>query len=402
MEDKKLVPKRRFIGFDGEWKGRILDTGVKKIGDGIHGTPKYTLDGEIYFINGNNLLNGSIIFNKDNKKVDKDTQTSNDKLLDKNTILMSINGTIGLLARYQGEDIMLGKSVAYIILNDFKRDYVYYYLKRNQVQKYFTNTLTGSTIKNLSLGAIRMTKIWVPNILEQQKIGKFFKVLDERIANQERKIAKVKALKEAYLTEMFPQEGETAPKRRFAGFDGEWTKKLLGDFGTVEMNKRIFKWQTSDTGDVPFYKIGTFGKKPDAYISYETFKEYKSKYPYPNKGDLLISASGSIGRVVEYMGEDEYFQDSNIVWLKHDGKLNNLFLKQFYKIVKWLGLEGSTIQRLYNKDILETKIAVPPCLEEQQKIGKFFKSLDNQIATEEAKLEKLKKMKEAYLEEMFV
>ena len=80
----------------------------------------------------------------------------------------------------------------------------------------------------------------------------------------------------------------------------------------------------------------------------------------------MISASGSIGRVVEYKGNDEYFQDSNIVWLKHDDRINNLFLKQFYSIVKWHGLEGSTIKRLYNKNILETTIHLP-VFDEQEK-----------------------------------
>ena len=96
------------------------------------------------------------------------------------------------------------------------------------------------------------------------------------------------------------------------------------------MCKRIFKGQTSDNGEVPFYKIGTFGGKPDAFISRELFNEYKTKYSYPNKGDILISASGSIGRTIEFTGKDEYFQDSNIVWLKHKSEIDNNFLKVLY------------------------------------------------------------------------
>ncbi|MFV0379635.1 MAG: restriction endonuclease subunit S, partial [Anaerorhabdus sp.] len=105
------------------------------------------------------------------------------------------------------------------------------------------------------------------------------------------------------------------------------------------MNRRIFKEETSEVGDIPFFKIGTFGSVPDSYISREKFEEYKSKYSYPEIGDLLLSASGSIGRIVEYKGEEAYYQDSNIVWLKHDSRLINSFLKQFYSVVKWSGLE---------------------------------------------------------------
>ena len=199
-----------------------------------------------------------------------------------------------------------------------------------------------------------------------------------------------------------PNKDKNIPKRRFKEFENAdaWEERKLGDLGSVAMNKRIFKEQTSDVGDIPFYKIGTFGGTPDAFISRDIFEEYKSKYQYPEVGDILISASGSIGRTVVYQGYDEYFQDSNIVWLKHDQQLDNSFLKQFYSIVKWQGLEGSTIKRLYNKNILETKITLPSP-EEQQKIGTFFKQLDCAIALHQRKLDKLKSLKQAYLSEMF-
>nr|WP_223286732.1 restriction endonuclease subunit S [Enterococcus italicus]QZN14049.1 restriction endonuclease subunit S [Enterococcus italicus] len=190
------------------------------------------------------------------------------------------------------------------------------------------------------------------------------------------------------------------PDLRFKGFTDDWEERKLGDLGSVAMNKRIFKEQTSDVGDIPFYKIGTFGGTPDAFISRDIFEEYKSKYQYPEVGDILISASGSIGRTVVYQGYDEYFQDSNIVWLKHDQQLDNSFLKQFYSIVKWQGLEGSTIKRLYNKNILETKITLPSP-EEQQKIGSFFKQLDNTITLHQRKLDLLKEQKKGYLQKMF-
>ena len=190
------------------------------------------------------------------------------------------------------------------------------------------------------------------------------------------------------------------PELRFPGFTDDWEERKLGDLGSVAMNKRIFKEQTSDVGDIPFYKIGTFGGTPDAFISRDIFEEYKSKYQYPEVGDILISASGSIGRTVVYQGYDEYFQDSNIVWLKHDQQLDNSFLKQFYSIVKWQGLEGSTIKRLYNKNILETKITLPSPAEQAQ-LGTFFKQLDDTIALHQRKLDLLKEQKKGYLQKMF-
>ena len=150
------------------------------------------------------------------------------------------------------------------------------------------------------------------------------------------------------------------------------------------MCRRIFKEQTSENGEIPFYKIGTFGGEADAFISRELFEEYKAKYQYPKKGDILISASGSIGRTVVFTGKNEYFQDSNIVWLNHDKHLDNSFLKCFYSIVKWAGIEGSTIKRLYNDNILNTAITLPS-VEEQQKIGAYFENLDNLITLHQRK-----------------
>lgn len=240
-----------------------------------------------------------------------------------------------------------------------------------------------------------------PKPTEQIKIGNFFKKLDNTIELQQQEIELLKKQKSGLLQKMFPKNGEDKPELRFEGFTDTWEQRKLGELGSVAMNKRIFKDETTDNGEIPFYKIGTFGSIPDSFISRELFDLYKSKYPYPEKGDLLISASGSIGRIVEYQGKEEYFQDSNIVWLKHDERLINSFLKQFYSIVKWNGLEGSTIKRLYNKNILETEIRLPS-VEEQTKVGNFFKQLDETITLQEQQLEKLKEMKKGYLQQMFI
>lgn len=196
--------------------------------------------------------------------------------------------------------------------------------------------------------------------------------------------------------------GKLVPKRRFKEFaNGDnWECHKLGDLGSVAMNRRVFKEQTYDRGEIPFYKIGTFGGNPDAFISRELFEYYRANYPYPQIGDVLISASGSIGRIVEYTGKDEYFQDSNIVWLKHDDRLDNGFLKYFYSVVKWDVLEGSTIKRLYNKNILETAIKLPS-VPEQRKLAEHFDALSHQIGLLQSKVEKIKALKSAYLSEMF-
>ncbi len=179
-----------------------------------------------------------------------------------------------------------------------------------------------------------------------------------------------------------------------------WEQRKLGDYGSVKMNKRIFKNQTSPNGDIPFYKIGTFGKKADSFISKKLYEKYKVKYPYPKIGDLLISASGSIGRIIEYKGKKAYFQDSNIVWLSHNSKLLNIYLKQYYQRINWNNIEGTTIKRLYNKDILTTHISVPN-IKEQKRIGNLLNLVDNLLVLQKRKYKELKLLKKALLQNMF-
>ena len=189
------------------------------------------------------------------------------------------------------------------------------------------------------------------------------------------------------------------PKIRFKGFKDDWEQRKFEDVGTVAMCKRIFKEQTSEEGEVPFYKIGTFGGMPDAYITRELFEEYKKNYQYPNKGDILISASGSIGRTVEYTGKDEYYQDSNIVWLKHENDLDNSFLKVLYGVIEW-SCEGSTIKRLYNDNFLKTEFMLPK-IEEQIKIGEYFSKLDHLITLHQRKCDETKELKKFMLQKLF-
>ena len=235
-----------------------------------------------------------------------------------------------------------------------------------------TSLVQVGALPSYNAGDVESMGIYLPSLFEQEQIGAFFKLLDNLITLHQRKCALLFSPFQALISMMFTTSTFS------------WEQRKLGEIGSVSMCRRIFKEQTSETGDIPFYKIGTFGAEPDAFISRELFEEYKSKYPYPKKGDILISASGSIGRTVEFAGNNEYFQDSNIVWLSHDERLSNSFLKCFYSVVKWAGIEGSTIKRLYNDNILNTVICMPS-VPEQEHIGLFFENLDNLITLHQRK-----------------
>ena len=275
------------------------------------------------------------------------------------------------------------------------------YVINHKVNKDISRIAQGKSIVHIKGEEISKIQIKYPSDEEQQKILSFIELLSLKIEKQEQLIDKLKKYKRGALSALFPKKGEITPQYRFAGFTKPWEQRKLGELGTVSMCRRIFKEQTSERGDIPFYKIGTFGGQADAFISIELFEEYKSKYPYPKKGDILISASGSIGRTVEFTGKNEYFQDSNIVWLNHDDRLNNSFLKCFYSVIKWAGIEGSTIKRLYNDNILNTVISLPS-VDEQRKIGTFFKELDNFITLHQHKYDTLLTLKNALLQQMFI
>lgn len=194
------------------------------------------------------------------------------------------------------------------------------------------------------------------------------------------------------------------PMLRFKAEGGsdfpDWEKMTLGDVGSVAMCKRVFKEQTSSAGDVPFFKIGTFGSEPDAYISRELFEALKKNHPYPKNGTVLLSASGTVGRQVVYRGEDAYYQDSNIVWLEHDDSVTDSFLEQFYSVVQWQGLEGSTIKRLYNKTILSTTFC-RPSLPEQRKIADLLSTVDRVIAEQQSEVAAWEQRKRGVMQKLF-
>jgi type I restriction enzyme S subunit len=180
----------------------------------------------------------------------------------------------------------------------------------------------------------------------------------------------------------------------------DWEVKTLGDIGSIRMCKRIMKHQTSDTGDIPFYKIGTFGKVADAYISQELYKEFRKKYNFPKKGDILLSAAGTIGRTVVYDGKPAYFQDSNIVWIENNKQfVINELLYYLYHRVNWITDTG-TIPRIYNGNVGSILIPLPPTLAEQEKIANALSKIDQLINDLGALIEKKKAIKQGTMQDL--
>ena len=165
-----------------EWKEVTLGEVSSKIGDGLHGTPKYNDEGSYYFINGNNLNCGQIIIKNDTKRVGIDEFVKNQKDLNEQTILVSINGTIGNVAKYNNEPCILGKSACYInVIKEVDKEFIYYVLTSANFKRNITNEATGTTIKNVSLKQMREYKFYIPcNLADQRRIASILSSLDRK------------------------------------------------------------------------------------------------------------------------------------------------------------------------------------------------------------------------------
>lgn len=424
-KSKGLVPGLRFPEFRdaGEWEERQLSHLTTKISDGIHTTPVYDKNGEYAFINGNNLVHGRILIDEKTKRVNFGEFNKHKKPLDENSILMSINGTIGNLAFFRGEQVILGKSACFIKIDSrlANKFFIYNMLQTEKVKHLFTSELTGSTIKNLSLATIKNIALRVPTLPEQQKIADCLSSLDEIITTQAQKIDTLKAHKKGLMQELFPAEGETVPGLRFPEFRdaGEWEEKKLidvadkktkwsfigGPFGSnlkssdyVADGVRIIQLQ--NIGDAEFvddYKIFTSEEKADELLA-------NNIYP----GEIILSKMGDpVGRacLIPYK-HARYVMCSDGIRLVVDEKAySKYFIYTLINSIQFRALvektaTGSTRKRIGLSDLKNLPMVVPKP-EEQQKIADCISSLDELIIAEAQKLDTLKAHKTGLMQGLF-
>lgn len=234
----------------------------------------------------------------------------------------------------------------HIIDDRIMSEFFFHYMKATFFE-YIQKTAVNSSVTSVRRPMLNKYPVPVPPLEVQREIVRILDNFTSLTAELQAELQARKKQYEYYRDELLkPQE--------------KIPMVTLGEIGRVRMCKRILKEQTNSIGDVPFYKIGTFGKKADAFITQELFEEYKKKYSYPEKGDILISCSGTIGRTIIFDGKPSYFQDSNIVWLEHDEtKVLNKYLMYCYSKQPWKISTGGTISRLYNDNILKAKIPAP-------------------------------------------
>ena len=266
-----------------EWKEVTLGEISSKIGDGLHGTPKYDDEGPYYFINGNNLNCGKIIIKDDTKRVGKDEFVKNQKELNEQTILVSINGTIGNVAKYNNELCILGKSACYInVIKEVDKEFIYYVLTSANFKRNITNEATGTTIKNVSLKQMREYKFNIPcNISDQRRIASILSSLDRKIELNNKINADLEEMAQAIFKNWFV---DFEPFKDGKFVDSElgmipegWKVGLLGELCNFKRGKNLLTKNAVDEG-VP---VVAGGLEPSCY------------HNVANTGAPVITVSGS-------------------------------------------------------------------------------------------------------------
>ena len=286
------------------------------------------------------------------------------RLAKKGDLVMAVTSEnledVGKCLAWLGEDDILVSNHACFIRHSLNPKYLAYFLQTSYFFKYKKKISKGVKVIDLDLNMFGDMLIPVPPLEIQSRIVEVLDKMTTLTAELEAELEARKQQYEYYRDKLlsFNEIGEA---------NRQVTWKKISEIGQICMCKRIMKDQTHKQGEIPFYKIGTFGGTADAYISRELFEDYRARFKFPKKGDLLISAAGTIGKTVVFDGKDSYFQDSNIVWVDNDETIvTNRYLYHIYKIINWK-TDGGTIRRLYNDNLRNTIIPVPS-MQEQQRI----------------------------------
>lgn len=295
---------------------------------------------------------------------------------------------------------------------DGDQEFLFQLLCTDKYHRFIVSTSSGTTVKHSSPQKILSFEALMPEPDEQTQIGKYFKSLDRMIGLHQRKHDKLVTLKQAMLQKMFPQDGVTTPEIRFKGFDKPWEPKTLGDVVRISSASRVHKHEWTKSG-VPFFRSSDVVAKykgetnSKAFISKELYDLLSARSGKLEKGDILITGGGSIG--IPYQVESDaplYSKDADLLWLKIGPEIESNFLYTFFLSHKFRTYIKSishigTIAHYTVIQATRTPIAMP-CFDEQQKIGAYFHKLTDLIRQHSTQLEKLKNIKSACLEKMFV
>jgi type I restriction enzyme S subunit len=381
-----------------DWQEIKLSDVTTKISDGLHTTPKYVENSKYYFINGNNLFNDQILIDSYTKCVTEGEYIKHKKDLSDESILLGINGTIGNVALYNNEKVILGKSAAYInCTKKVSKKYIFNLLKTQGIQKYFEREVTGSTIKNLSIKSIKNISFICPLVPEQNRIVSVLETWDKTIEKLAQKIEVKKQIKKGLMQDLL------TGKKRLSGFSDKWELVKLGKIATFKKGKGLPKSELNSNGEYEAIHYGELFTKYNEYIETVKNRTNSNKGMFMSKkNDILMPTSDVTPRglsTASYINKDGVVLGGDILVIRSNGSLNGLFFcylvnlnkKDVIKLVS-----GSTVFHLYGSDMAKFELKLPP-IKEQESIVKILLTSDKEITTLQHKLSIIKDQKKYLL-----
>ncbi|GMG57785.1 restriction endonuclease subunit S [Enterococcus gallinarum] len=409
----KNKPEIRFTGFTEEWEQRKLGNVTEKIGSGK--TPKggnatYQTEG-VPLIRSQNIFNNR--FNQNDvayisKKTDDEMKNSRVYTGD---ILLNITGaSIGRSAVYRQKMAANVNQHVCIIRpkKEYYSDFIQLNISSSKGQREIDLNQAGGGREGLNFQQISKMSFFYPSVEEQQKIGTFFKQLDDTIALHQRELELLKETKKGFLQKMFPKEGEKVPEIRFPGFTEEWEQRKVFEISKVTYGGGTPKTNTKEfwNGNIPWIQSSDleinrlFNVSPKKKITNEAVKKSAAKIIPPNS--IAIVTRVGVGKLAlmpfEYATSQDFLSLSELQIDSYFGifSLYSMLQKELKNI------QGTSIKGMTKSDLLEKKVTIPKKYEEQQKIGNFFKQLDDTIALHQRELDLLKETKKGFLQKLFV
>ncbi|MEI3643406.1 restriction endonuclease subunit S [Lactococcus cremoris] len=408
---KKKVPELRFKGFTDEWEERKLgDLSQDTIGGG---TPKTSVteywNGEIPWIQSSDLANDKLYGVLPKKFITEDAvKNSATKLIPANSIAIVTRVGVGKLAFMPYE---FASSQDFLSLSNLQVDCNFGMYSIYKMLQRELNNIQGTSIKGITKADLLDKETFVPiKVEEQQKIGSFFKQLDDTIVLHQRKLDLLKEQKKGYLQKMFPKNGAKVPELRFAGFADDWEERKLGDIAPLRGGFAFKSSKFRNTG-VPIVRISNIlssGEVGGDFAYYDE-QDKDDKYILPDKSAVLAMSGATTGKVsiLSQTDYDKVYQNQRVGYFQSVdyidyGFISTIVRSELFMMQLESVLVSGAQPNVSSKEIDSFNFMIPILVQEQQKIGSFFKQLDETISLHQRKLDLLKEQKKGFLQKMFV
>jgi type I restriction enzyme S subunit len=379
-------PAVRFKGFTDAWVQRKLGKVADIIGGGTPntGTDEYW-NGDIDWYTPAEIGDQIFLEGSQRKITELGFQENSVKMHPIGTVLFTSRAGIGNTAILTKTGTT-NQGFQSIVPHENELDSYFIFSRTPELKKYGETFGAGSTFIEVSGKQMAEMPMLMPTLSEQTAIGIFFRTIDDTITLHKRKLDKLKDLKKAYMQQMFPQDDESVPRMRFAGFGEEWKQRKI---------EEVFSYVSSTHTSNNFVHVAEGYPLFDANKQIGNIEKYDQEPPYIS----IIKDGAGAGRLVKRPGKSSVI--ATMGYLMPTGVLMEFGFALLETIDFTNFISGTTIPHIYYKDYGQNRVHMPK-IHEQIAIGSFFHTLDEQMTSQQAKLDKLKEIKKAYLQRMFV